>query len=187
MSVRKGKNMVLTATDAGRHFDARAIASSPSDEEKRYAIALGLSKRNAASASCDVSGPLKSAGIRSTRQREAIVKCLFGGPDRHLTAEMLFEELSAAGVRASLATVYNTLNLLLDAALLKQVCVDGSKTYFDTNTGPHQHFYFEDTRELVDIPRCDSLAGNFTFPSEEYDLARVDVIVRVRKKRVTGA
>ena len=78
---------------------------------------------------------------------------LFGKGARHLTAEMLYEEATLAKVPVSLATVYNTLNQLTDAGLLRQVSVDGTKTYFDTNVTAHHHFYLENNHELVDIPR----------------------------------
>ena len=77
---------------------------------------------------------------------------LFGKGARHLTAEMLYEEATLAKVPVSLATVYNTLNQLTDAGLLRQVSVDGTKTYFDTNVTAHHHFYLENNHELVDIP-----------------------------------
>ena len=94
----------------------------------------------------------KSAGLRPTRQRMALGWLLFGKGARHLTAEMLYEEATLAKVPVSLATVYNTLNQLTDAGLLRQVSVDGTKTYFDTNVSAHHHFYLENKHELVDIP-----------------------------------
>ena len=81
----------------------------------------------------DVNEMLQSAGLRPTRQRMALGWLLFGKGARHLTAEMLYEEATLAKVPVSLATVYNTLNQLTDAGLLRQVSVDGTKTYFDTN------------------------------------------------------
>src|SRR4029077_14779287 len=81
----------------------------------------------------DVKSMLHQVGLRPTRQRMALGWLLFGKGDRHLTAEMLYEEATLAKVPVSLATVYNTLNQLTDAGLLRQVSVDGTKTYFDTN------------------------------------------------------
>ncbi|HEY7844690.1 MAG TPA: Fur family transcriptional regulator, partial [Bradyrhizobium sp.] len=100
----------------------------------------------------DVNEMLQSAGLRPTRQRMALGWLLFGKGARHLTAEMLYEEATLAKVPVSLATVYNTLNQLTDAGLLRQVSVDGTKTYFDTNVSAHHHFYLENNHELVDIP-----------------------------------
>ena len=101
----------------------------------------------------DVNEMLQTAGLRPTRQRMALGWLLFGKGARHLTAEMLYEEATLAKVPVSLATVYNTLNQLTDAGLLRQVSVDGTKTYFDTNVSAHHHFYLENNHELVDIHR----------------------------------
>src|SRR5512143_1744685 len=88
----------------------------------------------------DVNEMLASVGLRPTRQRMALGWLLFGKGARHLTAEMLYEEATLAKVPVSLATVYNTLNQLTDAGLLRQVSVDGTKTYFDTNVTAHHHY-----------------------------------------------
>src|SRR4029078_2501781 len=100
----------------------------------------------------DVNEMLQAAGLRPTRQRMALRLLLVGTSARHLTAEMLYEEATLAKVPVSLATVYNTLNQLTDAGLLRQVSVDGTKTYFDTNVSATHHFYLEHKHELVDIP-----------------------------------
>ena len=76
---------------------------------------------------------LRQVGLRPTRQRMALGWILFAKGDRHLTAEMLYEEATKAKVPVSLATVYNTLHQFTEVGLLRQVAVDGSKTYFDTN------------------------------------------------------
>ena len=81
----------------------------------------------------DVKAMLRDVGLRPTRQRMALGWILFAKGDRHLTAEMLYEEATKAKVPVSLATVYNTLHQFTEVGLLRQVAVDGSKTYFDTN------------------------------------------------------
>ncbi len=95
---------------------------------------------------------LREVGLRPTRQRMALGWILFGKGDRHLTAEMLYEEASRAKVPVSLATVYNTLHQFTEVGLLRQVAVDGSKAYFDTNVSEHHHFFVEGEDELLDIP-----------------------------------
>ena len=108
---------------------------APHLDDDVHAAAL-LSGRQPALTGCpwhDVNEMLQSAGLRPTRQRMALGWLLFGKGARHLTAEMLYEEATLAKVPVSLATVYNTLNQLTDAGLLRQVSVDGTKTYFDTN------------------------------------------------------
>lgn len=107
---------------------------------------------------------------------------LFAKGDRHLTAEMLYEEASKAKVPVSLATVYNTLHQFTDVGLLRQVAVDGSKTYFDTNVSDHHHFFVEGDNELVDIPSADVVFGSAPTPPEGYEIARIDIVVRLRRK-----
>jgi Fur family iron response transcriptional regulator len=130
----------------------------------------------------DVNEMLQSAGLRPTRQRMALGWLLFGKGDRHLTAEMLYEEASKAKVPVSLATVYNTLNQLTDSGLLRQVSVDGTKTYFDTNVTAHHHFYLENNHELIDIPNPDLVLRSMPPVPEGYEIAKIDMVVRLRKK-----
>jgi Fur family iron response transcriptional regulator len=131
----------------------------------------------------DVNEMLQAAGLRPTRQRMALGWLLFGKGARHLTAEMLYEEATLAKVPVSLATVYNTLNQLTDAGLLRQVSVDGTKTYFDTNVSAHHHFYLENNHELVDIEDPHLVLQKMPEVPEGYEIARIDMVVRLRKKR----
>src|ERR1700723_401023 len=131
----------------------------------------------------DVNERLQAAGLRPARQRLALGWLLFGKGARHLTAEMLYEEATLAKVPVSLATVYNTLNQLTDAGLLRQVSVDGTKTYFDTNVSTHHHFYLEYNHELVDIPDPHLMLQKMPEVPEGYEIARIDMVVRLRKKR----
>ena len=131
----------------------------------------------------DVKAKLRSVGLRPTRQRMALGWILFAKGERHLTAEMLYEEATRAKVPVSLATVYNTLNQLTDAGLLRQVSVDGSKTYFDTNVTAHHHYYLENSHELVDIPDPHLALAKMPDVPEGYEISRIDMVVRLRKKR----
>jgi Fur family iron response transcriptional regulator len=147
---------------------------------------VGKAGRQPALTGCpwhDVNQMLQAAGLRPTRQRMALGWLLFGKGARHLTAEMLYEEATLAKVPVSLATVYNTLNQLTDAGLLRQVSVDGTKTYFDTNVTAHHHFYLEHNHELVDIPDPHLVLQKMPSVPEGYEIARVDMVVRLRKKR----
>src|SRR5690349_23876510 len=130
----------------------------------------------------DVKSMLRDVGLRPTRQRMALGWILFAKGDRHLTAEMLYEEATKAKVPVSLATVYNTLHQFTDVGLLRQVAVDGSKTYFDTNTTSHHHFFVEGENALVDIPDAEKIVGDMPEAPQGYEVARVDVIVRLRRK-----
>ncbi len=130
----------------------------------------------------DVKAMLRGVGLRPTRQRMALGWILFGKGDRHLTAEALYEEASRAKVPVSLATIYNTLHQFTDVGLLRQVPVDGSKAYFDTNASSHHHFFVEGEDELLDIPGAEVIVGKTPEPPEGYEIARVDVVVRLRRK-----
>ncbi len=130
----------------------------------------------------DVKMMLRNAGLRPTRQRMALGWLLFGKGDRHVTAEMLFEEATKAKVPVSLATVYNTLHQFTDAGLLRNVAVDAAKTYFDTNPGEHHHFFVEGENGLLDIPGAEVAVDRLPVPPAGFEIARVDVVVRLRRK-----
>jgi Fur family iron response transcriptional regulator len=123
---------------------------------------------------------LRAAGLRPTRQRVELAGLLFRDCDRHVTAESLRDEVSGAGVKVSLATVYNTLHQFTQAGLLRQVIVDASRSYFDTNTGDHQHFFLEDEGMLIDIAEHIAVSGVPT-PPAGLAVDRVDVVVRVKR------
>jgi Fur family iron response transcriptional regulator len=127
-------------------------------------------------------GKLRGAGLRPTRQSVALGWMLFGKGDRHVSAEALHEEAIKARVPVSLATVYNTLHQFKEAGLLRQVAMEGSKTYFDTNTSDHHHFFVEGDDRMIDIPGASLDVANLPEPPEGMEIARVDVIVRLRKK-----
>jgi len=131
----------------------------------------------------DVKAKLREVGLRPTRQRMALGFILFAKGDRHITAEMLYEEAARARVPVSLATVYNTLHQFTEAGLLRQVAVDGSKAYFDTNNTQHHHFFVEGDNDLLDIPSDQVVVGAAPTPPEGYEIARIDVVVRLRRKR----
>jgi len=126
----------------------------------------------------DVKAKLREVGLRPTRQRMALGWILC-----HVTAEMLYEEATRAKVPVSLATVYNTLHQFTEVGLLRQVAVDGSKAYFDTNNSEHHHFFIEDQNDLMDIPSSDVVVGKAPIPPEGYEIARIDVVVRLRRKK----
>ena len=128
-----------------------------------------------------VTEKLRGAGLRPTRQRIELASQLFGGADRHVTAESLHEEMLKAGVPVSLATVYNTLHQFTAAGLLRQVVVDAARGYFDTNIGDHQHFFLEEEGRLMDIPGEAIAVSGVPTPPAGLQVDRVDVVVRVRK------
>jgi len=123
------------------------------------------------------------AGLRPTHQRLALCTILFSNGDRHITAEMLHAEAIAARLPVSLATVYNNLHQFTEAGLVQQIAVDGSKAFFDTNTTAHQHFFLVAEHVLIDIPASDVVLSAVPEPPEGYEIVRVDVVVRLRRKR----
>lgn len=129
----------------------------------------------------DLKERLRAVGLRPTRQRVALGWLLFGRGDRHLSAETLFEEAQRARVLVSLATVYNTLNQFTQVGLLREIAVDGSRTYFDTNISDHHHFFVEG-EGLVDIPAHDIAVTNLPPAPEGMEIERVEVVVRVRRR-----
>lgn len=126
---------------------------------------------------------LRDAGLRPTRQRVALGEILYGRGHRHLSAEQLHEEALAARVPVSLATVYNTLHQFTEVGLLREVAVEGTKTYFDTNVSNHHHFYVEGENSVFDIPGDGVTIGAVPVPPEGMEIVRVDVVVRLRPKQ----
>jgi Fur family transcriptional regulator, iron response regulator len=123
---------------------------------------------------------LRGVGLRPTRQRVSLGWLLFAKGDRHLSAEMLYEEAMRARVPVSLATVYNTLHQFKQAGLLRELAVDGAKTYFDTNTGNHHHFFVEGEERLMDFDATSLTVSQLPEAPEGMEIVRVDVVVRVR-------
>ena len=126
---------------------------------------------------------LARAGLRPTRQRLALAELLVGdGKDRHVCAEDLFEAVRTRGAPVSLATVYNTLRAFCDAGLLGEVKIDSTRSYFDTRLDDHAHYFWEDDGHVTDAPAdAVRLAAPPRLP-EGTELARVDVVIRLRRK-----
>ena len=136
----------------------------------------------ATSTTRDIGGLLKAAGLRPTRQRLLLGGLLFGAGDRHVTAEMLHAEAVSSGERVSLATVYNTLHQFCNAGLLRELAIEGSKAYFDTNTSNHSHFYLEAESRLMDIAGNTVHVAGLPEPPEGMTISHIDVVVRLKRK-----
>ncbi len=125
---------------------------------------------------------LRHAGLRPTRQRVELGRVLFARGHRHISAEDLHGEAQAAGVRVSLATVYNALHQFTGVGLLREVAIDGTRTYFDTNVSDHHHFFVEGEGRLIDVE------GSVGFdalpqPPDGMEITAVEVVVRVRRRK----
>ena len=123
---------------------------------------------------------LQKAGLRPTRQRLALAEILFGSGERHVTAEELHAEAIAARVAVSLATVYNTLNQFTQVGLLREVAIESHRTYFDTRTSNHFHYYLESEELLLDIPTADLAVTGLPQVPAGMRISRIDVVVRLK-------
>jgi len=124
---------------------------------------------------------LRRAGLRPTQKRRQLSELMFGGGDCHITADALYAAAVERGMKLSQATVYNTLNQFTQLGLLRQIGVDGSRSFFDTNTTVHPHFFFEDEGRLVDVPESVGF-DHLPEPLPGYDMQRVDVVIHLRRK-----
>jgi len=125
---------------------------------------------------------LGDAGVRPTRQRVDLARVIFAAGDRHFTAEMLYQETRSIRFAPTLGTIYNTLNEFVRCGLLREIAIYDSKLWYDTKTGPHFHFYHEDSEELWDIPDERLPKIDISAP-EGMRIASIDVIVRLEKLR----
>lgn len=122
---------------------------------------------------------LRAAGLRPTRQRLALAKLLFAHGPRHVTAESLYNEAKGRRINVSLATVYNALHDFTECGLLREISIEANRSYFDTNTGEHHHFYFPRTGQLQDVPADQVRIASLPAPPKGASIARVDVVIRV--------
>ena len=130
----------------------------------------------------DFAEQLRLVGLRPTRQRVAIAALLLDGRHRHVSADSLTEEITAAGLQVSGGTVYNTLNQFTDAGLLRRVLVHNEYSLFDTNTDHHHHFYEASDDQLVDIPNDDVILAKLPKPPDGHEIKAVDVVIHIRSK-----
>ena len=132
-----------------------------------------------AAARCE--GRLSECGIRPTAQRVRIAALLLSAP-QHLSAEQILAQLRASGSRISKATVYNTLNLFAEHGLIRQLSVDGSRAWFDSNVDPHYHFHDLETGALIDVPVPAVSFSCLPAPPPGTEVAGIDLVIRLRRK-----
>ncbi len=125
---------------------------------------------------------LRHVNLRPTRQRMVLAWLLFSRGNRHVTAEILYDEAIRMRIPVSLATIYNNLHQFTEAGLVQQIAVDGSKAFFDTNTAAHHHFFLAGQHDLVDIPAEEVVLDKMPEPPAGYEITRVDVVIRLRRK-----
>ncbi len=124
---------------------------------------------------------LREAGLRPTRQRVILSELLFARGDRHVTAEMLHGEAADANIQLSLATVYNALNQFTQAGLLRRIGPDGSRSFFDTNTTVHPHFYLDGEDTLIDVPEA-LVLDQMPEALPGHEISRLDIIIHIRRR-----
>ncbi|ESX71670.1 iron response transcriptional regulator IrrA [Mesorhizobium sp. LSHC414A00] len=122
---------------------------------------------------------LRSAGLKPTAQRIALANLLFGGCQRHVTAEQLHAEAIENDTVLSVATVYNTLHQFTNAGLLRVLAIDGVRTWFDTNVANHHHFFIEGEGVILDVDTLQLEILNWPRPPTGMKIAHVDVVIRL--------
>ena len=122
---------------------------------------------------------LRSSGLRPTKQRVAICKILFDRKETfHFTIEILKKKIEKnIKNEIALATIYNTVNALQNNGYLKEISLKGNKTYFDTNSSNHHHFYDEDTGELIDIKNESIIVSKLPLPPKGKKIKEFEVTV----------
>ena len=144
-----------------------------------YTYRMTEEQTNSSRTTADIEAMLRKNGIYPTAQRLAIANVLFS-ENQHVTAEQLHETLYKSGNRISIATIYNTLGLFVKKSLLREIFIDGGKTFFDSNNSHHHHCYNIDTGNLVDL--SDQLVPHINMDVLPLGTAveTIDIIVRVR-------
>ena len=122
---------------------------------------------------------LRSLGIQPTAQRLTIASIVLARP-QHLTADQVLAMTNSNGRLASKATIYNTLGLFARTGLLRELVVGSGRTFYDSNTQPHGHFYDPESRQISDLPEEEL---QFQLPHNlpaGRDVDRVEVVIHLR-------
>ena len=125
---------------------------------------------------------LRAHGINPTQQRIEIAQVLLARM-QHLSAEQVLSEVNKGRALVSKATVYNTLGLFARKGLVREVIVDPSRVFYDSNVSAHHHFFNIDTGSLADIPPGVLDVMGLPEPPPGTTAVGIDVVVRVRKDR----
>ena len=124
---------------------------------------------------------LKLYGLRPTRARIRIGMMLLDKP-KHLSADQVHEKLKQKGYTISKATVYNTLNAFSECGIVSEVTIDPSRTYYDSRTTPHHHFFNIDTGQLVDIASDDMIVENIPRLPDNTQIQDLEIVVKISNK-----
>jgi Fur family transcriptional regulator, iron response regulator len=125
---------------------------------------------------------LAEKGIRPTVPRVRIAALLFAAP-QHLSAEQLIASLAASGRRVSKATVYNTLKIFAASGLIRQLTIDDSRAWYDSNVGAHYHFHDAENGTLIDVPIPEVEFSRLPSAPDGMEVESIDLVIRLREKR----
>ena len=120
--------------------------------------------------------------VKPTQQRIVIAEALLAEP-AHLSAEQIIAAVRAAGERISKATVYNTLKVLVESGLIRQIHLDPNRSVYDSTRGSHHHFHDVDNGVLWDIKADDIEFSRFPALPEGMEAAGIEVVIRVRRRK----
>ena len=129
----------------------------------------------------DVTRLLEEHGLKATRQRVVVAEVLMAQP-AHLSAEQILADLRAAGESISKATVYNTLNALVESGLVRQIHLDPNRSVYDSTRASHHHFHDVESGTLWDIKPDDIAFSRLPPLPEGMETASVEVVIRVRRR-----
>ena len=126
---------------------------------------------------------LRSSNLRPTKQRLKICKFLFDREKTfHFTVETLNKKINKNGTtKISLATIYNTVEAFTSAGYLKEILTSKNKSYYDTNTKSHHHFYDEGSKELTDIHYSQIKLSKVPIPPKGKKIKNLEVVIRIQK------
>ncbi len=127
-----------------------------------------------------LSAVLRMSGLRPTRQRLSLLALIMHGQDRHFTIDELYNEARRADPSLSLATVYNATRQFSGVGILRELPVDGNRTFYDTNTRDHRHYFLEEEQRLLDVPADACTTSGAALPPGT-TVHRVDVLIHLRK------
>jgi Fur family transcriptional regulator, iron response regulator len=125
---------------------------------------------------------IQDCGLKPTEQRVRIAEILMRNPT-HMTADHILAEVRASGEPISKATVYNTLKVLAEHGLIRQIHLDPERSVYDSTRVAHHHFHDLDTGELRDINPNEIEFSRFPALPEGMEADGVEVVIRLRKKR----
>lgn len=128
---------------------------------------------------------IQSRGLKPTEQRVRIAEILMRQPT-HMTAEQILLQVRASGRPISKATVYNTLKVLVEHGLIRQIHLDPERCVYDSTRAPHHHFHDLETGELRDISPSEIEFSRFPPLPEGMEAEAVEVVIRLRKKRTVA-